>query len=168
MGTDKGGVRIGGRTLLERVIDAVVGVVDRVVVVAPEVEMSARADWPDVSFVLEDPPFGGPVAGLAAGVASVTAGEVLVLAVDLARPDAVVGLLGTIPPGRDGLVLVDPDGWPQYLAGRYATAGLRSRLVGGVRDVSVRRALAGLNLAHVAADREITADMDSPADLPDR
>ncbi|MEU0572553.1 NTP transferase domain-containing protein, partial [Nonomuraea sp. NPDC005983] len=60
-GADKPGLTVGGRTIAERVVSAVPDAA-RVVVVGPE-----RA-LPGVVFTREDPPGGGPVPALRAGL----------------------------------------------------------------------------------------------------
>ncbi|HEX5916467.1 MAG TPA: NTP transferase domain-containing protein, partial [Nocardioides sp.] len=57
-GVDKASVELGGRTLLEYAVDAFVDA-DEVVVVGPDTVRTGRP----VTFVVEDPPRGGPVAG---------------------------------------------------------------------------------------------------------
>ena len=155
---------VSGRTFLERALAAAAPVASRLVVVAPPSPLPEVPGWPPLHFTLEDPPFGGPVAGIAAGLALVDTPQVLLLAVDLASPSAVISQLGDIPDGRDGLALVDSDGWPQYLAARYRTSALRARLagMGSVRGLSVRRFASALNLALIAAEEGTTADVDSP------
>src|SRR5690606_26614815 len=64
-GADKASIELGGRTLLEIAIDAFLDA-DEVVVVGPETVRTTRP----VTFVREDPPLGGPVVGLLAGVES--------------------------------------------------------------------------------------------------
>ncbi len=85
-------VTVGGKTLLARTVNAALTWADQVVVAAPE-----PRDWtpnPRVTFALEDPPFGGPVAGIKAALQTMgSSGEVLVLAGDLANPDEVVAAL---------------------------------------------------------------------------
>ncbi|WP_203567101.1 NTP transferase domain-containing protein [Aestuariimicrobium ganziense] len=102
---------------------------ERVVVVGPDSPIDMGRD---VEFVLEDPPFGGPVAAVAAGVAALDdadpEGTVLVLACDLPQVAEVVELLSSADLGADGVVLVDDRDQPQYLAGRYRLAALRHRL----------------------------------------
>ncbi|MEV0587769.1 NTP transferase domain-containing protein [Nonomuraea sp. NPDC050310] len=108
-GADKPGMTVGARSLLERVVAAVADA-GRVVVVGP-----AR-DLDGVVFTREDPPGGGPVRALRAGLAEVTAPQVVVLAADLPflLHDHVVALraaaAGAVPPiataaGSEG---VDP------------------------------------------------------------
>lgn len=119
MGVDKAGLRLDGRTLLQRAVDACQSC-RHVVVVAPAASV-AGINSPGASFsvVLEDPPLGGPVAGIDAGLRALPEGDadatVLVLAVDLADPDAVVRTLtaGADTGGWvDGVALADDEGWP--------------------------------------------------------
>lgn len=62
-GADKAGLEVGGTTLLEHALGAAAGA-SEVVVVGPDVPTSRP-----VTFVREDPPGGGPAAGLLAGLA---------------------------------------------------------------------------------------------------
>lgn len=110
-GVDKAAVELDGRTLLEHAL-AAVAVADEVVVVGGPVPTSRP-----VTFTREDPPLGGPAAGLLAGVAALTrtADRVVVLAVDMPRVTAAtVGRLLDAadapdgPDGRDGREV--PDG----------------------------------------------------------
>lgn len=163
MGTDKLTLRRDGVSLLARTCQAAGQFAGRIVVAGHE------QPGLEVEFVLEDPPFGGPVAGIAAGLAALDAAEppaeVLLLAGDLANPEAAVGLLAAAEPGVDGVVLADGEGRPQYLAGRYRAESLRSALAGAgeARHLAVRRTLAGLDLALVPAPPSTTADIDTPA-----
>src|SRR5690606_29367936 len=84
----------------------------------------------------------GPAAALHAGLAQVSADEVVVLAGDLVRPDLVVAALESAGQGGgDGTVLVDPDGREQWLAGRYRVRALREAIAAlpdGPRGASLR------------------------------
>jgi len=69
-GASKPAVTVAGRTLLSRVLDAR-RFARQVVVVGPaSARPAAGADTADLLWALEDPPFGGPVAGIAAGLAA--------------------------------------------------------------------------------------------------
>ena len=78
-GVDKAGVEYAGRTLLEHALAAVAGAVE-VVVVGEPVPTSRP-----VTFVMEDPPRGGPAAAVLAGRDALLAAPpyVAVLAVDM-------------------------------------------------------------------------------------
>ncbi len=78
-GVDKLALEVGGRTLLDRVLAAVVPLCDEVVVVGPP-----RPTVGGVTFTIEEAPGGGPVPAVAAGLAAVDqAATVVLLAADL-------------------------------------------------------------------------------------
>ena len=163
MGVDKLALRLEGRTLLERCISAGLTWASRAIVAGDEPD--AWVSDARVTFRREDPPFGGPVAGLAAGLAalpSISDGdEVLVLACDLPRVAEIVATLDAAEPGTDGVCLVDAENYPQFLAARYRRSALQAALAGDLHNRSVGRTLGGLRLAQVAAPL-ITADVDTP------
>ncbi|MFD5631680.1 DUF6457 domain-containing protein [Streptomyces sp. NPDC127072] len=76
-GVDKPAVRVGGRALLDRVLAACADASNTVVVADP------RPTARPVLWAREDPPGGGPVAALDAGLRHITAEYVVVLSADL-------------------------------------------------------------------------------------
>ena len=165
-GVDKASVELHGRTLLELAVDAFVDA-HEVVVVGPESVRTARP----VTFVTEDPPRGGPVAGLLTGVDALLHRPALigVLAVDMPRvTPATLRRLREAAVGRDGAFLVDGDGRRQ-LAGVLDAARLddvRPDLE-GQHGMALHRLLAPLDLAEVASTGDEAVDIDSWADLRD-
>lgn len=170
-GADKPALEVGGRSLLDRVLDACAGCA-QVVVVGPE-----RATSREVLTVREDPPGGGPVAALAAGLPSVRDDLVALLAADL--PFVTAGVLTLLQarldaaPGHDGAVLVDPGGRDQLLLGVWRTSALRA-VVSGLPDPygqPLGRLLRPLSVVHVPAsllpeaDARAWRDCDTPEDL---
>jgi molybdopterin-guanine dinucleotide biosynthesis protein A len=147
-GVDKPALPVGGRSMLSRVLDAVAGAYPRVVVGPPRADLPAdvvqvREDPPgggpvaaiaaglDVSLVREDSPGGGPVAGLDVGLGAGPPPLVAVLAADLPflTAGAVAAMLAAAGDGDlDGAVLVDAGGREQWLCGVWRTAALRVRL----------------------------------------
>jgi molybdopterin-guanine dinucleotide biosynthesis protein A len=165
-GVDKASVELAGRSLLEHAVDAFVDA-DEVVVVGPR---SVRSGRP-VTFVAEDPPRGGPVAGLLTGVDSLLRRPRLVgvLAVDMPRVTATtMRRLREAAAGRDGAFLVDHDGRRQ-LAGVLDTARLDVVRPDpeGQHGMALHRLLAPLDLATVAATGEEAVDVDTWEDLRD-
>lgn len=163
MGSDKAALLLGGRSLLALAVDAC-GARDPVVVVVPA--LPPDVDAGAVLRTLEDPPLGGPVAGIAAGLAALPApadgDEVLLLACDLAHPAAVVAALDGAALGPDGTCLADADGRPQLLSARYRRHALAEALEHTeTRDAGVYRTLAGLRLTCVPAPG-LTDDLDTP------
>ncbi|MGW8433077.1 molybdenum cofactor guanylyltransferase [Curtobacterium citreum] len=119
----------------------------------------------------EDPPFGGPVAGIAAGLVAVPepAPWTLVLACDLVRPERAVDALLRAADDTadvDGFVAVDEDGRRQPLLALYRSSALRDavRALGDPTDAAVRRLTAGLRLVEVPLSDGLCADVDEPAD----
>ena len=86
------------------------------------------------------------------------------LPVDAPAAAEAAGELAAARPGRDGVILVDQQGWPQYLIGRYKLGALRRALgdLGKVRDVPVRRLGDLLEVSRVTVDNRITLDVDTP------
>ncbi|GGM83866.1 molybdenum cofactor guanylyltransferase [Dactylosporangium sucinum] len=168
-GRDKPMVPVDGVPMLARVLTAVAAIATEVVVVGPD-----RGDLgPGVLTVQEQPPGGGPVAGLDAGLAALrTAPDVvLVLAADLPRLDApaVRRLVGAVDE-RDGAVFVDGDGRRQVLCGAFRSAALRTALsrVGDPAGVAVRQLIEGLDVGEVGWDESGIPpyfDCDTEADL---
>jgi molybdopterin-guanine dinucleotide biosynthesis protein A len=115
-GSDKSALEHRGRTLLEHAL-AAVGEAAETVVVGREV--STRREGRTVTFARESPPGGGPLAGLAAGVAALERHHelVVVLAVDMPHvTGATVARLLAAAEGVDAAWLTDARGRRQ-LAG---------------------------------------------------
>jgi molybdopterin-guanine dinucleotide biosynthesis protein A len=164
-GEDKPGLVVGGATLLDRVLAACAeaGVT---VVVGPE-----RATARVVRWAREEPPGGGPVAGLAAGLAHVTAEVTLLLAADLPFLDAaaVRRLLDALAaaPEVDGAVLVDAEGREQLLTAAYRTAPLRAALaaVGEPDGARLRAVTAALRTLRLPDTTDVAVDCDTWDDV---
>ena len=167
-GVVKPEVVVAGRALVDHALDAVAGA-GRRVLVGP-----ATLARDGVPTTLEDPPLGGPVAGVAAGLAALATGEhpaevVVVLACDVPRAGEVVTALvaEVSASGVDGACLVDDDGRAQHLVAAYRRAALTDALgrLGTVRDVAVRRLVADLVLVGVPGPAGAAADVDTWPDV---
>ncbi len=162
-GADKATIELGGTTLLERVLAALDGV-DEVVVVGDEIGTSRPVTW-----LREDPPRGGPAAALLAGLSGFprTPRWVVVLAVDL--PLVTTGTVQRLREagGADGALLVDEGGNRQLLCAVYRTEGLLAAAppMADRPGLSVRRLVSGLHLAEVDALPGEADDVDTWADL---
>lgn len=152
----------------ERLLDIALAAVReaRQVIVVGDVEVPT-----DVLRTREDPPFGGPVAGVDAGFAALPQHSpwTLILASDLpGSVDAVSRLLAVpVRDDADGVCLVDPDGRLQWLLGCYRTPALRRRLAerGEPPLTAMHRLLAPLDLVGVPAVGVDVTDVDTPEDL---
>jgi molybdenum cofactor guanylyltransferase len=142
-GVDKPSVVVGGRSLAASVVAAAISAgVSRAVVVGP-----VRADLAalGVSFTTEEPPGGGPVPALRAGLELVSEPWVLLLAGDL--PFLTGRVLGELVAARPA-VLFDDSGRPQWLVSCWRMADLRTAL-GSYAGSSLRGLLSSLPYSEV-------------------
>ncbi|MFB8385670.1 molybdenum cofactor guanylyltransferase [Microbacterium sp. NPDC055910] len=163
---------VGGRTLLTTAVEAVHAIdADPVIVVAPVLDTALAVTW-----VREDPPFGGPAAGIVAALETWPEGSdpdwTVLLACDLPSADAAVQRLVTdmmlLPADIDGVCLADASARPQWLIGVYRTAKLRaaaSALADRGRDAPVRALVDDLALAVISVADALTRDVDTWEDL---
>ncbi|MFF9772965.1 NTP transferase domain-containing protein [Streptomyces sp. NPDC013978] len=153
-GTDKPAVRVGGRALLDRVLSACAGAGTTVVVAVP------RPTARPVLWTREEPPGGGPLAALGAGLRHTTAPYVVVLSADLPFLDeGTVGrLLDALMADEgtaDGVLVTDPDGRDQPLVAAYRAEPLRRELArlaaehDGLTGLPLRRLTAALRLTRI-------------------
>ncbi|MGH2755669.1 MAG: molybdenum cofactor guanylyltransferase [Actinomycetota bacterium] len=166
-GIDKPALEIGGMTLLSRAVAAAAGA-RKIVVLGPrradDLETDSRLIW-----TREEPPGGGPVAAVAAGLDRVSAERVALLAADLPAidADALGRLLAPLEDAAlDGVLGVDDAGRDQYLCAVYRSAALRRRLDADptTSGASMRSLLEGLRLGRIPLGAR-ARDVDTPADL---
>ncbi|MFC9582884.1 NTP transferase domain-containing protein [Streptomyces yangpuensis] len=167
-GADKPALSVGGRALLDRVLDACPDALSTVVV------GGRRPTARPVHWTREDPPGGGPVAALDAGLRATTAELVLVLSADLPFLDReTVRALLAAPDahGTDGALLRDPDGRDQPLVAAYRAEPLRREIAllatehGGLTGLPLRALTAELELTAVATRPLASFDCDTWEDL---
>lgn len=151
-GADKPGVQVGGRALLDRVLDACADAATTVVVADP------RSTIRPVRWAREEPPGAGPVAALDAGLRLTTAEHAVVLSADLPflGADTLHRLLTALrDTGADGAMLTDDDGRDQPLVAAYRTAALRGALADlaaahdGLTGLPLRRLTGALRLTRL-------------------
>lgn len=124
-GVDKARLTVAGRPMVDTVRAAAAAVAGHVVTVGPDADLR------------EDPPFSGPVAGIAAGLAGLPQSVDLVVVVACDLPDldaatlrALVGAVGTVDaaPAPAAALAVDADGRDQYLLAAWRRPVLAARL----------------------------------------
>lgn len=107
----------------------------------------------DVLLTREDPPFSGPAAGVAAGLAVLEPGAdwMLLLACDQPDAEGIVAALTASPPQGEGRCIADADGHNQWLQSLVNRAALESALarLETPRDRSMRALLGSLSLEQV-------------------
>lgn len=174
-GVSKPDLVFGGGRLIDRVCGALLEACGAgcVAVVPPAVRV------PDgVLRTLEDPPGGGPLAGIDAGLSALGApvdAWVVVVSVDCPGIADVLAALLDEPLGDrcEGRILRggDPEPFDQYLMGVYRVGALR-RVIdeavarrGSVRGMGVRRVLRALALERVDVSADVCRDVDTPEDV---
>jgi molybdopterin-guanine dinucleotide biosynthesis protein A len=180
-GVPKSRLVYDGATLLERALLAASGA-RKAVVVGPDQGILPA----DVLVGREDPPFAGPAAAIAAGLAELNkhVGEgraplTLILACDMPRVGGAVEVLlhhlaapvrdggpADDPPGKDGAMAISTDGRRQPLIGFYSTAALQHAVEDaerrkGLTDASVSSLLASLDVRLVSVPPGSTDDVDT-------
>lgn len=179
-GVSKPDVLVAGRRMLDHVLEGLAALrgggalpAGRIVVVAPpEVALP-----PGELRALEDPPLGGPVAGIAAGLQALAADAggsapapvTAVLTCDTpGAATALPPLLGALEaapavPGIDGACARAGD-HTQYLLGVYWTPALLGAVAPGgapLRDRAVHRTLGALRVLEVAGTERAAVDLDT-------
>lgn len=172
-GTDKSSLMVNGRTLLDRTVSAA-RAARRIAVVGDPAALGPRPRDGRVLVTREEPAFGGPAAGIAAGltVLADAAGDApsaftLVLACDMPAADgAVRSLLHALEPDSDGVIAVDDRGHRQPLAAVYSTSRLSAavREHGGLQGSSVRSLISAMRLVDVPVPPGATDDIDTWTD----
>lgn len=161
LGVDKTRAVLGGTSVLDRLLEALPGSWP-VVAVGP-----SRATGRDVRWTREEPPGGGPVAGVATGLALVSTDLVVVVAGDMpfAGPSAIrlVGVLNG-DATTDAVAARDPSGRTNPLLAAYRTDALRAALPAPPAGQPARSLLV---MAHATLDvSEVDAlDVDTPEAL---
>ena len=163
-GQDKAALVVGGRTLLERLLQDVD--LGGVVVVARRTVLQT----------LEDPPDGGPVAGIAAGLtAPGTPGAEWVAVAAVDQPEAaraLAALIAELPYVDENVEAVSPvdsSGHRQWLLAIYRRDALTQALAAlpSVRDTSVRRLVSDLRWHEVDVEARHLGDVDTWEDVED-
>ncbi|MFK0046982.1 NTP transferase domain-containing protein [Streptomyces sp. NPDC090741] len=151
-GADKPALHVGGRALLDRVLDACADAATTVVV------GGRRPTARPVRWTREDPPGAGPVAALDAGLRATTAELVLVLSADLPFLDRATVRTLLDSAGGDGALLRDPTGRDQPLVAAYRAEPLRREIA---LLATEHGTLSGLPLRALTADLDLTKVTDS-------
>lgn len=162
-GVDKTMLDVGGVTILDRVLGTLISAgVEPLIVVGESRHVSYPVHW-----TREQPAGGGPVAGVAAGLAEVTAPRVVVVAGDLPFLDiaTIAALQDAVESSQlGGAIVVDATGRDQPLVGCWSTEALRAALPSAPAGMSMWRLIAPLELARIPAALPLL-DCDTPYEL---
>jgi molybdopterin-guanine dinucleotide biosynthesis protein A len=168
-GADKLAADLGGRSVLERTIEAVGSVAGEVLVIG------RRGRVPGVTYVADDRPFEGPLAGLAAGLRRASGTLVIAVAGDMPsiEPAVLRLLVGRLDAAAAAVLDEAGVRRPLPIAAKREAAlvAAEAALAGGER--SLRSLLDRLETASVPEGEwrsvdpsaDSLADIDTPADL---
>ena len=186
-GADKTALPFGGTTVLDHLLDSLPATWPTVCVGEP------RPTRRDVGWTRESPPGGGPVAGMAAGLARVATPVVVLLAGDLPFAGPAAAHLASVlvgPPAPStpavaeisrhmwrelsatsegeeaaGVLAVDGEGRAQPLLAAYRTDTLRAALPAQSRGARLRDVIARVTVRRVPTDDLACLDVDTPEAL---
>ena len=162
---EKAGLPLRGRSLLDHLLSQLPPEVP-VIVVGPELQTMRP-----VTFVIEQPRYGGPVAGLAAALPLIATPGFALLATDMPRAGAVIlGLIAMLNDEDEVLMPLDASGHRQQLCSALRTEAARSaiRQLATTTDVSMRDFMALLRVREWQLTPEqslLLQDVDTPEDL---
>jgi molybdopterin-guanine dinucleotide biosynthesis protein A len=169
MGSHKPSLVVGGLPMVARVLTAARP--------RPVLVVGRSDDVPDgIPVVAEDPPGGGPVAAIAAGLGHLRrpTDVVVVLAADLpfvtsAHLDRLVSAALDQPAGSGPAVTADVDGRLNWLCSAWRHGVLDAAIahLGDPAGRSMRDLVAGLRPVEVADPDHVADDVDTPDDLED-
>ena len=150
-GSDKSQALLKGVTLLDHVLSFIPADVKTVIVGKD---------------VFEQPPLGGPVAGIARGVQEVDTEYVAIAAVDMPYGSSLFPQLLEVITG-DAAMPVDSQGFKQPLCGIYRRQALLAALakLGDVHGQSMRALCDLLLINEISVDAGALVDIDTPEDL---
>ena len=165
-GVDKTRLPLGSSSVLATLLQAASSW-DRIVVGHEAGELGAA--FPQVRWCREDPPGGGPVAALAAGLALATEAEIVVaLAGDQPWAAAAIPrLLAPLSDPRVDAAVGTVHGRGQWLLAAYRASWLRSELADGGQGRSMRSLVQDRQLVEVPVSETEAFDIDTPEDLRD-
>jgi molybdopterin-guanine dinucleotide biosynthesis protein A len=150
-GSDKSAALLHGITLLDHVLSFLPKEIKTVIVGKD---------------LFEEPPLGGPVAGIARGLQEIDTEFVAVAAVDMPYGSALFSqLLNAI--SADAAMPIDADGFKQPLCGIYRRVALLSAIekLGNPHGQSMRALCELLAIDEVQVDARALIDIDTPEDL---
>lgn len=155
-GKDKSQAMLNGRTLLEFATEGL----SNLIVVGPKSNVEA-------SYISESPEFGGPVAGIAAGMNLVDSEIVGIFAVDMPFAPRLIREL-EVALVNDAALPLDRDGFAQPLAALYRSAALRRALSEFelLQNQSMKSLVAKLQVDLVkVSNPDLLKDIDTESDL---
>ena len=165
-GSNKSRAMFGERSLIEELLASFPQDID-VIVVGPTITNSSRP----LKYAQEDPPGGGPVAAISAGIELVQTNFVAIIATDMPFAGQIIEFLSEdLFFTEDALIPLDARGVRQSLCGIYKVDSLRNALgnLTAVDGQSMRNLMQHLQVKELRLPPQlerILIDIDTPSDL---
>lgn len=171
-GRHKPGILVGGRSVIDRTLSALWSAVPsaEVVIAGSDAGLSPNLRQ-QVTVVREDPPFSGPLAGVAAAMEGIphSDGVVLLLGGDLPflSSETMTKLVGAVTAGAPVASCLDATGHLQYLCSSWDQHVLRDQFndISDATNMPLRALFAGLHPELIDCDPNELRDIDTPEDL---
>lgn len=171
-GRHKPGIVVDGRSVIDRTASAIWSAAPHAeVTIAGTSDGLSASLRQRVTVVREDPPFSGPLAGVAAASQAIPTSDdvVLLLGGDLPflSSDTIGNLIARIVDGADAVSCVDNTGHLQYLCAGWRQEVFRAQLaqVADPEGVPLRVLFSGLTPELIDCDPDELRDIDTPYDL---
>ena len=171
-GRHKPGILVDGRSVIDRTVTALWTAAPAAdVIIAGTDEGLSPGLRQQVTVVREDPPFSGPLAGVAAAMEAVAPSTdvVLLLGGDLPflSAETMSNLLNAAVDGSDVVSCVDVTGHVQYLCAAWNQQVLRAQVrhIGDPAGVPLRALFSDLTPQLIDCDPDELRDIDTPYDL---
>lgn len=162
-GSEKSEAILESKTILEEIIDKIPPEVE-VVVVGPEPISISRS----ICITREAPPFGGPVAGIAAGLKLIQSEYVAIIATDMPFVISIIESIATqITDEFDCFIPIDTNGYRQPLAAIYKTLSLHKAMqkLEQIDGTSMKRLISNLKIREIQTTSDLLIDIDTKEDL---
>lgn len=171
-GRHKPGIEVGGSTVIDRTLTALWDAAPEASVVIAGTDEGISPDFrAEATVVREDPPFSGPLAGVAAALDVIPAsdGAVLLLGGDLPflSSTTMSRLIASVADGADLVSCRDETGHLQFLCSGWRAELMRDQLaaIADPANVPLKALFAGLEPALIECDPDELRDVDTPEDL---
>ncbi|WP_265443005.1 NTP transferase domain-containing protein [Flexivirga meconopsidis] len=160
-GEDKTRALLGGTPLLDRVLDALPG--DSDIIVVGEARPTTRR----VRWTREEPHFAGPLAALGAALPLIEGETFMLVGGDMPSAAPALPQLAELLQGTpvDAVVATDLNGHRQPLLAAYRTHAVRAAMPHSPIDLSMRVLLHDLDVTTVPIEEQFVTDIDTQEDL---
>lgn len=162
-GSEKSEAILEGKTILQEIIEGISPEVE-IVVVGPTPNSISRS----IGITREDPQYGGPVAGIAAGLKLIESEYVAIIATDMPFAISIIeSIVAEISNDFDCFMPIDSDGYRQPLAAIYKTTSLHQAMqeLEQLDGASMKSLISNFKIREFDVSSDLLIDIDTKDDL---